>query len=40
MNEAMAAHHYYLRQALIYAIAVSARYFKLRGQALPRIAGA
>ena len=36
MNEAMAAHHYYL-QALIYAIAV-ARYFKLRGQALPRIA--
>ena len=36
MTEAMAAHHYYL-QALIYAIAV-ARYFKLRGQALPRIA--
>ena len=36
MNEAMAEHHYYL-QALIYAIAV-ARYFKLRGQALPRIA--
>lgn len=36
MNEAVAHHHYYL-QALIYAIAV-ARYFKLRGKALPKIA--
>jgi len=36
MNEAVAEHHYYL-QALIYAIAV-ARYFKLRGKPLPKIA--
>lgn len=36
MDQAMAEHHYYL-QALIYAIAV-ARYFKLRGQPLPKIA--
>ncbi len=36
MNEAVADHHYYL-QALIYAIAV-ARYFKLRGKPLPKIA--
>lgn len=36
MDEAMAEHHYYL-QALIYAVAVG-RYFKLRGQPLPKIA--